>query len=188
MTVTGNRWRQLGERGIDEFRRFLTMFVYLWAVFALFVLNEAVILRKMDINFLAQGFALINAAILAKVMLIAEALKVGRRLDHLPMIYPIAYKSALFAALFIVFHGVEEIVVAAVAGRPVAASIPAIGGGTWTGVALVWAIMAVSLLPFFALRQIGQVLGEGRLWALMFHRDATVRAGAATAEAIDKDH
>jgi len=33
---------------------------------------------------------------------------------------------------------------------------------------MVWAIMTVSLLPFFALREIGQFVGEGRLWNLMF--------------------
>ena len=46
------------------------------------------------------------------------------------------------------------------------------GSGTWMGVAFVWASLAASLLPFFALREIGQVLGEDRLWALTFHRDA----------------
>lgn len=168
--VTDERLRHLKQRGVDEFRRFLVMFAYLWAVFGLFVLNEAVILRKADINFLAQGFALLNAAILAKVMLIAEALRVGRRFDHLPMIYPIVYKSVVFATVFIAFHGFEEIVVAAIKGKPIAASLPAIGGGTWMGAALVWAILAVSLLPFFALREISRFMGEGRLWKLMFNR------------------
>ena len=66
--------------------------------------------------------------------------------------------------------------VALFAGRPVAASIPAIGGGTWIGTAFVWAIMTVSLLPFFALREIDRVLGEGRLWSLMFLRRADAPA------------
>jgi len=170
--MTSERLERLKERAVSEFRQFLVMFAYLWAVFGLFVLNEAVILRKTEINFVSQGFALLNAAILAKVMLVAEALKFGRRFDHLPLAVPIAYKSALFAVLFIVFHGLEEIVVAMISSKPVADSFPAIGGGTWTGVVFIWAIMAVSLLPFFALRAIGQLIGEGRLWALMFHRGA----------------
>lgn len=176
--MTNERLRHLKQRGVDEFHRFLVMFLYLWAVFGLFLLNEAVILRKTDISFLAQGFALLNAAILAKVMLIAEALKVGRRFDHLPMIYPIIHKSVVFATVFIVFHGLEEIVVATITGKPVAASLPAIGGGTWIGAALVWAILAVSLLPFFALREISQFMGEGRLWNLMFR--APSRSGSSS--------
>lgn len=144
------------------------MFVYLWVVFGLFVLNEAVILGKANVSFLSQGFALINAAILAKVMLVAEDLKLGRRFDHLPMIYRIACKSSLFAIVFIAFHTFEKTLVGVFAGKAAAASVPAIGGGTWIGMACVWAIIAISLLPFFALREISQILGEGRLWALMF--------------------
>ena len=179
--MTGDRLHKLADRGLHELRRFLIMFVYLWIVFVLFVLNEAVILGKTNVSFVAQGFALVNAAILAKVMLVAEDLKLGRRFDHLPMIYPIAYKSALFAIVFIAFHTLEETVVGVIAGKPAAMSVPAIGGGTWTGTACVWAIMAISLLPFFALREIGQILGEGRLWSLMFHRGSKAQPGTGDA-------
>lgn len=167
--MTSERLQRLKERGIDELRRFLLMFIYLWLVFGLFVLNESVILGGHNLSFAPQGFALINAAVMAKVMLIAEDLKFGRRLDHLPLIYPVAYKSALFAAMFIAVHAVERILVGMIAGRSFADSIPHIGGGTWQGGLTVWAIMTVSLLPFFMLREIGTFLGEGRLWRLMFH-------------------
>lgn len=167
-----DRLHKLAERGLDEFRRFLVMFVYLWVVFGLFVLNETVILGERHLNFAAQGFALINAAVMAKIMLIAEALKLGRRFEHLPLIYPVVHKSALFAAVFIVFHALERILVGVLGGRSVADSMPHIGGGTWSGVLTVWAIMTISLLPFFALREIGRIIGEGRLWDLMFRQTA----------------
>ncbi len=162
------RLHSLSERGLEELRRFLLMFLYLWVVIGLFVLNERLILGEREISFAPQGFALINAAIMAKVMLIAEDLKVGRRFDHMPLIYPVCYKSALFALLFILFHVLERVVVGMFAHKSLAESLPQIGGGTWQGRLLVWAIMTVSLLPFFALREIGQILGPGRLWALMF--------------------
>jgi len=166
----GDRLHQLAERGKDEFRRFLFMFVYLWVVFGLFVLNETVILGERHINFAAQGFALINAAIFAKVMLIAEAMKLGRRFDGTRLIFPVAYKSGLFAAVFIAFHALERILLGAFAGKTVADSMPHIGGGSLSGILTVWAIMTISLLPFFALREIGHILGEGRLWQIFFGR------------------
>ena len=55
---------RLKERGIDEMRRFLIMFVYLWVVFGLFVLNESLILGQRSISFAPQGFAIVNAAIM----------------------------------------------------------------------------------------------------------------------------
>ncbi|KAF0099945.1 MAG: hypothetical protein FD144_3466 [Rhodospirillaceae bacterium] len=160
---------RLKQRGIEEMRRFLLMFVYLYVVFGLFVLNESLVLSERNLSFAPQGFALINAAVMAKVMLIAENLKLGRRFDHLPLIWPVAYKAGLFSLVFMLFHAVERIGLGMVAGKSFAASMPHIGGVTWEGKLTVWAIMSISLLPFFALREIGQILGEGRLWRLMFH-------------------
>lgn len=172
-TVTNDRLHKLAEKGIDEFRRFLVMFVYLWVVFGLFVLNESVVLGERHIGFTSQGFALINAAVLGKVMLIAEDLKLGRSaFQHSPLIIPVAHKSGLFAAVFIAFHALERVLVGTFAGKTMAESMLHMGGGTWQGVLTVWAVMAVSLLPFFALREIGQVIGEGKLWGLFFSRSA----------------
>ncbi len=164
------RLHRLAEKGIEEFHRFTVMFAYLWVVFGLFVLNQAIILGKAESHFAVQGFALINAAVLAKVMLVAEDLKLGHRFERLPLIYPVLYKSSAFAVVFIVFHILEKIMVGLLAGEAIGASIPSIGGGTWLGLSSVWAIMAVSLLPFFALREISRVLGKGALWSIMFRR------------------
>ncbi|MBN9089325.1 MAG: hypothetical protein J0J01_20650 [Reyranella sp.] len=178
--MNDDRLHKLAERGIEEFRRFAVMFVYLWVVFGLFVLNETVVLGQRHIGFTAQGFALINAAVLAKVMLIAEDLKLGRAFDHLPLIVPVSYKSGLLAAVFIAFHALEEVLLGAFAGKTIADSLPHIGGGTWQGVVIVWAIMSISLLPFFALREIGRLLDGGRLWNMMFRR--SVNGSRATVE------
>jgi hypothetical protein len=169
----------LAARGIDEFRRFMVMFVYLWLILGLFVLSEAVVLKRTDMSFVAQGFALINAAILAKVMLIAEDLKLGRQFDRLPMLYSIVLKSGLFGIVFIAFHIVEKLVIAKVSGHPLGPAVFSIGGGTWSGMACVWAIMTVSLLPFFALREIGLALGEGELWKLMIRPRPPASSGDA---------
>lgn len=166
--MTNARLTQLKDRGIDEFRRFLLMFVYLWVVFGLFVLNESLVLSERHIIFTSQGFAVINAAIMAKVMLIAEKLKLGRRFDHLPLIYSVAHKAAVFSLVFMAFHAAEHLVAGLIGGHSVAESLPHIGGGTWRGRLTVWAIMAISLLPFFALHEIGQLIGEGRMWSIMF--------------------
>ena len=48
------------------------MFLYLWVLFGLFVLNERIILGQRGISLPLQGFAVLNALILAKVMLIAD--------------------------------------------------------------------------------------------------------------------
>ena len=130
--------------------------------------RSSLILGQRSISFAPQGFAIVNAAIMAKVMLIGEDLRLGRQFDHLPLIYPTAHKAGLFALVFMLFHALERILVGTLGGHSLAESMPHMGGGTWPGRFMVWAIMTVSLLPFFALREIGQFMGEGRLWRLMF--------------------
>ena len=101
--MTSERVRKIEEKAIEEFRSFFVMALYLWFVFGLMLLNEAVILKKPSINFLAQGFAVINALVLAKVMLIADDFRFGRELDHLPLVWPILYKAVTFGLLFVAF-------------------------------------------------------------------------------------
>ena len=182
--MTSERVKKIEEKAIEEFRSFFIMALYLWFVFALMLLNEAVILKKPNLNVLGQGFAVINALVMAKVMLIADDLGFGRQLDDLPLIWPIFYKAVAFGLLFVVFHEFEHYVVAWFAGKTQAYSLPTLAGGTWAGVACVWAAMAVSLAPFFAIREISKLVGVGRVWRLMLQPGA--RAAFAAEEATGK--
>lgn len=176
-----SRLHRLAEKGREELHRFTVMFLYLWLVFALFLLNEYVALGHQHGHLVLQGFAVINAAVLGKVMLIAEDLKLGRRFEHLPLFWSVLYKSCLFAVVFILFHIVERMAVGLLSGATARASIPKIGGGSWDGIAAVWAAITVSLLPFFALREISRVLGKDVLWNLMFRHSAKDRPRAFAA-------
>ena len=61
--------------------------------------------RRRGISFSAQGFAFFNALVLAKVMLVAEDLDLGRWLQRRPLIYPILHESLLLTVLFICCAG-----------------------------------------------------------------------------------
>lgn len=151
-----------------EMRRFLVLFLYLWLLFGLFVLDKRIILHQQGIDFAANGFALFNALVLAKVMLIAENLNLGRWLHRRPLIYPILHDAILFTVLFIVFHVLEEVVIGLFHGETVAENIPAIGGGGIGGLLCVAVICFVSLIPFFAFTNFSRVLGPERLNAILF--------------------
>ena len=148
---------------VHEVKRFLVMFFYLWALLGLFVLNEKVTLREHGIHFAPHGFAFINALILAKVMLIAEDLNLGARLQPRPLIYPILTEALMLSVLFICFHVIEKMVVGLVAGETLAGSVPTIGGGGVIGLICVALILFISLLPYFAFRRVSRELGPGRM-------------------------
>ena len=174
MKSSGNindRWRTAKEFAANNTRRFVLMFVYLWALFSLFVLHEDIVLRRNGLSFSVHGVAFFNALVLAKVMLVAEDLDLGRWRQRRPLIYPILYESLLLAALFICFQVVEHIVIGLFKGHTFAASVPHIGGGGLAGIACVAVLFFVSLIPFFAFKHFSRELGHDRMRAMLFGTD-----------------
>jgi hypothetical protein len=117
----------LKEKAIHQLREFLGMFIYLWVLFALFSLHQSIVLAQEHINYQAQGFAIINALVLAKVMLIGEDLHLGDGLRDKPLLYSILYKTFLFSVFLISFHILEEVLVGVIRSKTIAQSFPAIG-------------------------------------------------------------
>ena len=117
-----------------------------------------------------EGFAIINAFLLAKVVLTAEFFQVADNLKHKPLVYPIVFKSAVFCAILICFYIIEETLVGMWHGKTIAASFPEIGGEGWKGILVVGTVLFVGLIPFFAYRELARVLGKDELYSLIFRR------------------
>ena len=163
-----SRWQSVGKRVFQEWKRFILMALYLWVVFGLFALYQNILLRQHGIDYEMQGFALFNALVLGKIMLVAENMRLARWLPNRPLIYRILFEGILFSLLFIAFHVVEKIITGLIQGKDAAASVPAIGGGGLAGLASVALILFVMLIPFFAFRNVSRELGRGRLEAMVF--------------------
>jgi hypothetical protein len=156
-------------KSIVEARRLLWIFFYLWVLLALFAIHKSIVLNEPNLLY-HQGFAFINAWLLAKVMLTAEMFHVADNLKHKPLIYPIVLKSAVFSILLISFHVLEEVLVGMWRGKTFTESIPTVGGGSLKGILSVGIIMFVVLMPFFALRELARDFGDDRLYELFFIR------------------
>ena len=118
----------------------------------------------------SQGFAFVNALVLAKVMLVAEDLNLGNWLQGRPLLWPVLHESVLFALLFIAVHYLEHILIGLLHHETLQASVPAIGGGGLPGLLSTAVIMAVALIPFFAFRDVNRALGGNRLVELVLGR------------------
>jgi hypothetical protein len=168
--ATGERTHKLAAKAADEFKRLTVTVAYLWVIFAVFVMVETVALGDRHISIAWQGFAIINAFALGKVLLVGERLKYADRFKDHALIYPILYKSLAFSILIIVVHIGESLLIGLWHGRSAADSVGDIGGGSVKGFVCVAAILFISLIPFFAFREIGRVIGEQELWNLIFKR------------------
>jgi hypothetical protein len=165
--------RNLKDRAKEEVKKFALMFLYLWVVFGMLAIHESIILSQHRITYVVHGFALVNALIFAKVMLVAEDLHLGHRLDDKRLVYSIFFKALLFGITLICFHIVEHVLIGMWHGKPATETISEIGTNNLGGLVSIGIISTVALVPFFILREVSRVLGEGKLWSLLFQRRST---------------
>jgi hypothetical protein len=165
----------LKEKAVFQLKEFLGMFVYIWILLAAVAAHESILLGNKHINYQAQGFAIVNALILAKVLLIGEDLRLGTRFaKNKPLIYTILYRCLVFSVFIVAFHFVEEAVVGTFRGKTFTEIFPAIGAGSLIGILSRGAVAFVALIPFFTFRDVGAVIGKRELWSLLLARGTRV--------------
>jgi hypothetical protein len=159
--------RGLKEKASHEFRSFLVIFLYLWVVFGLLSIHKSIVLSQHHLDTEEHAFAIINAFVFAKVLLIGEHFNLGTRLRGRPLIYPILYKSFVFSVVLIVFHVIESVAVGLWHGHTIAESLPPFLGWNPSGLLAVGVMCFVLLLPFFGFREVAEVIGRRELRTLL---------------------
>ena len=160
----------LKSRALDELRQYAIITLYLWVLFAVFSLYRRMILQEQGISVWLQSFAIVNALVFAKVILIAQALHLEAGLRKYPRIFIVLGNSALFTIVLIAFHILEDAIKAWIDGQPLATSIAVFGGGTLFGFLTLGAIFFVALTPFFGIQEVARAVGGRALWDLFFSR------------------
>jgi hypothetical protein len=163
--------KSLKDRAVSELERYAVISAYLWVLFALFGLHRQ-LLQGHGISGWQQGFAIVNALVFGKVILIGEALELGKGQESRPLARVVLRKSLIFAILLVVFHILEEAIRAWFEGQPVSAAVSGFGGSL-AGVVAYAAIFAVVLIPFYAFQEAARVLGSRAVWDLFFRPRVT---------------
>lgn len=160
----------LKEKAIEEIKLFWVIALYLTVMLSAFAWYRRFVLSEAGINYFHYGAAAISALILAKVILIGEALHLGRQFEASHLIVSVLFKSAVFAAFVGVFALLEHLIEGVVHRETwdqIAHGLVRAGEGeifARTVVAL------VTLIPFFAFWETDRVLGDHKLFRLFFHR------------------
>ena len=146
--------------------------IYLTLVFAAFTQYRRFLLAAHDITYTNYGVAVIEALVLAKVIMIGDVFRLGRGLEHKPLIYPTLYKTVVFSFFVGVFTLIEQVIKGLWNGRgPTGGLIDYFAKGPhelFAGCLIIF----VALLPFFAVRELARVLGKDKIKALFFRRRA----------------
>lgn len=167
MTDTSARERLVAKLW-KEAKAFFWIFLYLFIVFGFYTLAEAIVLRREGLGFAAHGFAVINALVFGKIILVGEQAKLGQKLRRGPLAIAIAFESLVFTLLLLAFHFLEHATIGYFRHGSPDVRLD-LGGGGWLGLAIVALMMFLALIPFFAYRNLSTALGPDRLRAILFH-------------------
>jgi len=141
------------------------------AYFAFFLLSlttyRKLILAEYDIPYYEYGWALVQAMVLAKVVLLGQAIRLGNRFDDGPIILTTFWKSSVFALLAAALVAAEHVAAALVHGRAIAGEFQLSGGHGYEMIAR-FQLILVAFVPFFALRELGRTMGMDRLSSILF--------------------
>ncbi len=151
--------------------------LYLALFFSVFAGYRRLLLAHYQISYVACGISLAKALVLAKVIRIAESLGLGRGFKEKPLIVATLYKSFLFGLCVALFGVVESIIRSLAHGKVLTAALAGVVGRfdyEWLAGALV---VLFAFIPFFAMRELREILGEGTMSKLFFHQRSAVEFG-----------
>ena len=169
--TAGAKEKSLEARALHELKQYAIITLYLWMLFVLFATYKRMLLQENGISLWNHSFAILNALIFGKVILIGQALDLGRGLKEQALAWFVLGKSLMFSIALILFHIAEEAIRAWFKGLPLSTSIEDFGGGTWLGLLTYAAIFFVVLIPFFAFQEVAEAVGSAPLRDFFFTRD-----------------
>jgi hypothetical protein len=161
--------KQLTEKLRHELIEYAFNVVYLTVVFVAFTQYRRFLLAEYSITYTNYWVGLLGALVLGKVIMIGSVFRLGRWLEDKPLIFPTIYKALLFCGFILVFRVVEYAIKGLLHGDGLAAAF--FEYFAQKGIDEVLAnlvVVLVALIPFFAVKELGRVLGRERIATLFF--------------------
>jgi hypothetical protein len=161
-------WKQ---KLVHEVIEYWINFAYLAFFLVAFIWYRRLILAEYQVPYTNYWFPLIEAAVLAKVIMVGDFLRLGRGLEHRPLILPTLYRTVVFSVWVGVFSLLEATVRGLLHRQGLMGGFEEIaskGRYEWLAGCIV---TFVAFIPFFAFKEVERVLGEGKLRALFWRRE-----------------
>jgi hypothetical protein len=156
------------QRAFHELKELVFITLYLYVTLGAVIVMKTAVLHTHGVQFTPWGIAIVKAVVLAKFMLIGEAMKIGGRSTTGPLIWPALRKAFGLLVLLIIMTIIEEAVVGLFYDRSIPASLGELFGSRLEETLAGYLIMLMVLLPYCAFRVLEEALGEGRLARMFF--------------------
>jgi magnesium-transporting ATPase (P-type) len=172
MSKTAEQKAEMKQKAKHEMKELIVIFLYLAFFFCALTTYNMVLLREFHEETWNYGFALLNALVITKVVMIGEVAKVGSRYEARPLLLSALYKAFMFWLLVLAFHFVEELIKRLWHGADLATASREIRIDDLISRSI---IIFCVFIPFFGFREFQRVLGEEKFYNLLFRSEAEGR-------------
>ena len=164
---------------VHEVIEYWINFGYLAFFLVAFIWYRRLVLAEYQVQYTDYWFPLIEAAVLAKVIMIGDYLRLGRGLEQKPLILPALYRTVMFSVWVGIFSVLEETVRGLVHGKGLASGVEEIASRGWYELLSRCVVIFVAFIPFFSFKELERVLGQDKLRGLFYQSQATLASDSS---------
>jgi len=165
--TTARKWERIL---VHEFFEYLFNFAFLSFFLVSFAWYRRLLLASYHIEYTGYWAPLVAAAVLAKVIMIGDALRVGRSLRNTMVAVSTVYRTLVFSLFVVLFSAAEHAFGALVHGKKASEGIAELTNTGWQGLLSWYVLIIVAFLPFFTVKEIEAAFGQGKVRQLFFSK------------------
>lgn len=154
-----------------EIRSYAVVSAYLFVCFSVILFYEASQpAASPQSGVIGLGAALVKALVIGKFILIGELVKPGTRVEAPTLLHRVAWRTLGMLVVLIVLKIVEELIIGAVHGQGIAATVDELLRHSWRELLAPTLLMLLILIPLMTAIELDRALGPGELKDLMLRR------------------
>ena len=166
-----------------EMTEYLINFALLSFFLIAFAWYRRLLLASYKIEYFGYWGPLIEAAILAKVVMIGEIFHMGRRFRNWPLVVPTIYQTIVFSLFVLLFKILESVVGALIRGKTVSDGITELTSKGLDTILAGCVLIAAAFIPFFTMKEIERTFGPEKVHAMFFLKHSGETNSPADGEA-----
>jgi hypothetical protein len=158
---------RLKSRVLEELATYARVSAYLYVCFGALLLYKSAVLQGAGVHYVPLGVALAKALVLGKFILLGGMVG-GKVPDRTPtLLHRIAVRTLLLLVFLAVLTFVEELVVGALHGHALAATLDELLGPRLPEMAASLLVLLLVLIPLVTATELNRALGHVTLWRLL---------------------
>ena len=167
MQTAHTGWKK---KAVHELIEYWINFGYLAFFLVAFTWYRRFILAEYHVQYTNYLFPLIEAAVLAKVIMIGDLLRLGRKMENRPLIYSALFRTVMFSLWVAIFNVLEETVRGLLHGHGLTGGVEDIASRGWYELLSRCVVIFAAFIPFFSFKELERVMGAKKLRALFWRQ------------------